>query len=225
MDAALRAGPLVFVDDIDAPVIDEGDWHHLTRVLRVRPGAAMCLSDGRGAWRTAALEREPADFGELHRSPPRPWDVAIGVAVPKGSRVDTVVQKLSELGVDRVVLLHTARSVVRWEGADAARRMERLRRVAREACMQARQLWLPSLEGPVAFGALSIAGSVALAEPGGGAPVPGTLVLVGPEGGWDAEELAAIEGRVGLGPSILRVETAAIALGAHLCTLRDAWWS
>jgi hypothetical protein len=93
--------------------------------------------------------------------------------------------------------------------------------------MQSRQLHLPTLEGPmapadVAGGAW---GPVALAEPGGGPPPVGTTILVGPEGGWTPEELAVTDGRVGLGPSILRVETAAITLGAHLCAQRDSWWS
>jgi 16S rRNA (uracil1498-N3)-methyltransferase len=221
----LRTGPLVFVENLDDPRLDEGDWHHLTRVLRVRPGERLCLSDGVGSWRTARLAPEPDDLGvvvgEVRPGPP----VAIGVAVPKGARADLVVQKLTELGADRIVLLHTRRSVVRWDSGDVPGRLERLRRVAREAAMQSRQLFLPRIEGPwtpaevVADGA-----AVALAEPGGRAPMPGDLVLVGPEGGWAPEELALTEGRVGLGPSILRVETAAIALGAHLCAQRDQWW-
>jgi 16S rRNA (uracil1498-N3)-methyltransferase len=129
MDPDLRAGPLAFVDDLEAPRLDDDDWHHLTRVLRVRPGDRMCVSDGAGSWRTATLDRQPDDLGEIQVAVPRNAEVVIGVAVPKGSRIDVVVQKLTELGVDRLLLLHTARSVVRWNPPDAPGRLERLRRV------------------------------------------------------------------------------------------------
>jgi 16S rRNA (uracil1498-N3)-methyltransferase len=226
MHPDLRAGPLVFVDDLASPRLDDGDWHHLTRVLRVAPGERLCLSDGAGSWRTARLAQEPGDLGEVIATDRPSPAVCIGVAVPKGSRIDLTVQKLTELGVDRIALLHTSRSVVRWDAGDVSGRLDRLRRVAREAAMQSRQLHLPVVEGPVTPAELVARGApVALAEPDGGPPVPGTTVLIGPEGGWAPEELVLSDHRVGLGPSILRVETAAITLGAHLCAQRDQWWT
>lgn len=226
VDPVLRAGPLAFVDDLDAPKLDDTDMHHLTRVLRVRPGEPLCLSDGAGRWRTARLGQYPDGLGEITSVRRAAPEVTVAVAMAKGSRTDLVVQKLTELGVDRIVLLHAARSVVRWDAAEIPRRMERMGRVLREAAMQSRQVWLPHLCGPMSPHAVAavVEGPVAVAEPGGSPPdlaVP--TVLIGPEGGWTHDELDGVNHVVGLGGSVLRVETAAITVGAMLCAQRDGW--
>lgn len=226
VDKVLRSGPLAFVDDLDDPRLHDSDLHHLTRVLRVRAGEPMCVSDGHGRWRTARVGERPDGLGEVHEVQRRSPEVTVAVAMAKGSRTDLVVQKLTELGVDRIVLLHTARSVVRWNAAETPRRLERLGRVAREAAMQSRQVWLPALCGPMAPDAVSdvVSGPMALAEPGGPPPdVAVPTVLIGPEGGWTADELSAADHTIGLGSSVLRVETAAITVGALLCAQRDGW--
>ncbi len=108
VDPELRSGPLAFVGDLDAPRLDANDLHHLTRVLRVRLGDPMCVSDGHGHWRTARLGERPDDLGEVHEVlRPGPL-VTVAVSMAKGSRTELVVQKLTELGVDRIVLLHAA---------------------------------------------------------------------------------------------------------------------
>lgn len=226
IDADLRAGPLVFVDDLDAPRLSPADRHHLSRVLRLRDGDRLCVSDGAGRWRTASLGEPLGDLGVVHEvaapSPP----VTVALALAKGSRTELVVQKLTELGVDAIVLLHTERSVVRWSPADAPARVERMARVAREAAMQSRRVWLPTVSGPVTPAqVLADHGeAAALAEPGGPGLAPGiTTVLVGPEGGWGPTELSSWSRTVGLGPTVLRIETAAIAVGALLCARRDGW--
>jgi 16S rRNA (uracil1498-N3)-methyltransferase len=226
VDPVLRSGPLAFVDDIDEPRLDDTDLHHLTRVLRVRAGEPMCVSDGRGRWRSARVGERPDGLGDVYEVPRRSPAVTVAVAMAKGSRTDLVVQKLTELGVDRIVLLHASRSVVRWDSAETPRRLERLGRVVREAAMQSRQVWMPELCGPMppTDVAALVDGPVALAEPGGPPPdVAVPTVLVGPEGGWTDEELAAATHTVGLGGSVLRVETAAITVGALLCAQRDGW--
>ena len=142
----------------------------------------------------------------------------------KGERPEWAVQKLTEIGVDRIVPLQTARSVVRWPLGEADRQLDRLRRVAREAAVQSRRLWLPVV-GPVtglaeAVGAES---GVALASPGGAPPtLDHPTVLVGPEGGWTDDELAWGAPTVSLGPTVLRTETAAVVAGTLLCALRSA---
>jgi 16S rRNA (uracil1498-N3)-methyltransferase len=99
--------------------------------------------------------------------------------------------------------------------------MERLRSVARAAAMQSRQLWLPVVGDPVAPSSLADREGAARAEPEGPPPGPGTrLVLVGPEGGWAAGECETIRATVGLGPSVLRADTAAVVAGALLTALR-----
>ena len=144
-------------------------------------------------------------------------------APTKGDRPEWVVQKLTELGVDRIVPLRTARSVVRWEGDRALRQVERLRRIAREASAQSRRVWLPEVTGVCVLGAVAeVAGAApVLADPGGGPPgLDRPVVAVGPEGGWDDDERSAATATVGLGPTVLRAETAAVAAATLLCSLR-----
>jgi 16S rRNA (uracil1498-N3)-methyltransferase len=147
--------------------------------------------------------------------------ITVGFAPVKGDRPEWAVQKLTELGVDRVVLLHTDRSVVRWDEQRATRHLERLRAVARQAVMQSRGLWLPEVEGVGAVDGLLGAAGVAVATPGGGPPgLACPTVLVGPEGGWSAAEEEAAVNTVALAPSVLRTETAAVAAGVILSALR-----
>jgi hypothetical protein len=80
--------------------------------------------------------------------------------------------------------------------------------------------------GPMAPDAVGevVSGPMALAEPGGPPPdVAVPTVLIGPEGGWTTDELSAADHTIGLGGSVLRVETAAITVGALLCAQRDGW--
>jgi 16S rRNA (uracil1498-N3)-methyltransferase len=133
------------------------------------------------------------------------------------------VQKLTELGINSIVPMLTERTVVRLDTGEAARRGERLRRVAREAAAQSRRVWLPAVADPIALAQVGEAwpGDYAMAEPGGCQLTASTqCVLVGPEGGWAPAELAGDRPTVGLGSGILRSETAAIAAGALLSSIR-----
>lgn len=216
-----RSGPHVLVVDVDAPALAAEDRHHLERVLRLRPGDAVTVGDGAGRWRRCRFGSVIEPLGDPVTVPaPRP-EVAVGFAVLKGGRSETVVQKLTELGVDRIVPFVAERSVVRLEQARTDRLAQRWQRVAREAVMQCRRLWLPQVAPVRAFDELDLAGAV-LAVPGGEAMTGDeSLVLVGPEGGWGPGELAAAPGHVGLGPHVLRSETAAIAAATLLCACRS----
>ncbi|HWH35638.1 MAG TPA: RsmE family RNA methyltransferase [Acidimicrobiales bacterium] len=214
----------VFVADLDEAVLVGDDRHHVETVRRLRPGDPLSASDGAGRWRPCRLgtggRLEPTG-AVVEEAPPRP-PLALGMALTKGSRPELSVQKLTELGIDRIVVFTAARSVVRWEGERAARHLERLRRVAREAAMQCGRVRLPVVEGVAAFSEVADAPGAALARAGGGAPsLAHPTVLVGPEGGWAAEELARGLPGVGLGPLVLRAETAAIAAAALLAGLRS----
>jgi 16S rRNA (uracil1498-N3)-methyltransferase len=213
---------MVFVDDLDLPVLAAEDHHHLARVRRVRDGDPLVVGDGRGRLRPARMAgTHPEPLGDVVVvDPPTPL-VGVGFALVKGTKPELVVQKLTELGVDRIVPFAAARSVVRWDPTKADAGHRRLVRVAREAAMQSRQAWLPAVEPVTDFATLVAQPGVALAERGGEPPgLRHSLVLVGPEGGWAPEELAAEGPRVALATGVLRAETAAITAGVVLVALR-----
>ena len=220
----------VFVDDLDAPVLSDDDRAHLLRSLRLRDGEPVTVSDGRGGRRPCrfgAADAAVIPHGDVERVPAPAPSVAVAFAIPKGDRLEWAVQKLTEAGADRIVLLHTDRSVVRWDGDDdrAARRLDRLRRIAREAAMQSRRVWLPDVDGPVPLGDALTWPGVCVADAGGGPPsLASPTVLVGPEGGWSEDERAAVASggfpRVAFGAHVLRVETAAVAAAVLLAGLR-----
>jgi 16S rRNA (uracil1498-N3)-methyltransferase len=205
----------VFVGSLEAPQLEPDDAHHLFRVLRLRAGEVVTVSDGAGGWRTTEVrDGSLHPLGGVHHEP-RPPALVIATAIPKGDRLEWMVQKLTELGVAEVVFLHCARSAVRWDGDRRIKQLARLGRVAREASMQSRRTWLPILRGPVAFADVADLPGTVLAEPTGSpADEPFTTrprcVVIGPEGGFTPEELASAAPRVRLGDTILRVETAAI---------------
>jgi len=212
-----------FVDDLDVPVLNDVDRHHLERVLRLRAGDELTVSDGRGRWRLCRFGATLDPLGPVGVDMAPEPVITIAFAVVKGDRNEWIVQKLTELGVDRIVPLVAERCVVRWDEPKAARTGERLERVAREAAMQSRRTWLPSVEPLSEYGAVVARPGAVLADRGGEPPSLGRpVVLVGPEGGWsDAEREVAVP-RMTLGPTVLRAETAAIVAGSALCGLRSA---
>jgi len=190
-------------------------------VLRLRPGDVLTVSDGVGGRLRCRFGAALEPVGEVERGPRPSPPVTVAFAVVKGQRPEWAVQKLTEIGVDRIVPLLAARSVVRWPAGEAGGQLARLRRVAREAAMQSRRTWLPVVDGVARFETMAHEQGAALAHPGGGPPsLDRPLVLVGPEGGWDVAELSAAGSLVGLGPTVLRTETAAMVAGALLCALR-----
>jgi 16S rRNA (uracil1498-N3)-methyltransferase len=226
--AVLRPSAFVFVDDLEAPVPDEDDQHHLTRVLRLRAGEVVVAADGLGSWRACAVASVAA--GSLTLEPtadivaeaPASPAVTIGFALTKGDRPEWVVQKLTELGVDHIVPVAAERSVVRWSGERAERHHQRLVAVAREAAMQSRRPRLPSVAAVASLAEVAV--PFAVCEPGGADRPNLTLpaLFVGPEGGWTPQEVARAATAVDLGPTTLRAETATIAAGVLLCALRSA---
>jgi len=225
----------IFVDDPGLPVLSDEDAHHLGRVLRLRDGEEVIAADGRGRWARAvwrgAAVLEPLTAGtgvgsdgavqsEARTEPA----LTVAFAPVKGERPEWIVQKLTELGIDRIVPLRTERSVVRWTGARGLATVEKLRRVAREAAAQCRRVWLPEVCDAMAFAdlpALGAPGEVVLAQLSGGRPtVAQRVVAVGPEGGWSTDELVSGLPTVGFGLSVLRAETAAVTAGAIMASLR-----
>ena len=212
---------------------------HITRVLRLRVGAALILFDGAGGEYEASIDK--AHGGEvivavgaqqaIERESPLALTLAQGVS--RGERMDLVVQKATELGVSRLVPVLTERSVMRLTAQQSDRKVNHWRAIAIAACEQCGRNRLPSVAAPVALrdflkgDAGAAADTRLLLSPVGTAalndvprPNGAVTVLIGPEGGLtDEEEHAAVTAgytALRLGPRVLRTETAAIAALALL---------
>ncbi len=218
-------GPHVFVDDLEHPELRDDDLHHLTRSLRLRPGDTFTASDGAGSWRVCRLGSGPQSQAEpdgevVFAEAPRP-KLTIGFALIKGGRPELVVQKLTELGVDAIVPFTAEHSVVRWDADRATRHVERLRRVAREAAMQSRQVRIPDIGQVAEFADLAAQPGAIRADIEGNPPsLDHPTVLIGPEGGWSVTERHQLDA-IRISSSVLRSETAAITTAALLTALRD----
>lgn len=209
---------------------------HLSRVLRLRPGAAVEVFDGCGrsaAGRIEALARgggRVSIVGPMVESPPPSFEGVLVQAMPKGEKKDLIVQKAVELGLSRLVFLEAERSVARIGADDAARQKERWMRVAVAAAKQCGCDRLPAIETRVGIDAAlaAVPSDVRIlcetlpeARPlreilrEADARRPGSVtVFVGPEGGFSPDEirilLASGAQAASLGPRILRTETAAL---------------
>ena len=228
----------VFVADISAPHLDDDDQHHLARVLRLRDGEQVSASDGRGAWRMCEWhDGSLRAMGDVQHVPASSQRVAVAFVPVKGDRPEWSVQKLTEIGVDEIIVLApTRRAVVRWGDAKASakdtKHMQKLQKVAREASMQSRRVWLPTITGPISLADACARPGAAVADPDG-APLAASavapsassaapsLVIIGPEGGFDDDEIPASVARVSLGGTILRAETATLVAATLLANMRD----
>jgi 16S rRNA (uracil1498-N3)-methyltransferase len=233
--AAYPATAHVFLDDLtDDARVDGDDGRHLARVRRVRAGETITAADGRGTWRPYVVDAaEPGALllratAAARVEPVLTPGLEVAFALTKGAKPETVVQHLTELGVDRIRPVRARRSVVRWDAARAESAVARLRRVAREAAMQSRRARLPIVEVPGELAALSGRPGLVIGDPAGipasEVPLPAEswLVVVGPEGGLEPAEITALAPGVlvGIGPHVLRAETAAVALAAALADRR-----
>ncbi len=213
--------------------------HHAVRVLRLGVGDAVTLfNDEGGEYHGRLVEAGRSVRVELDEWLPvereSPLDITLAQALPSGDKMDFVVQKAVELGVARIQPLIASRSVVKLAGERAARRVEHWRQVAISACEQCGRNRLPVI-APILdlrqwLGQLAQDNEMQrllLSPQGGRRPreLAGKrfLLLVGPEGGLDAEEASAarLAGFAGLslGPRILRTETAGPAALAALAAL------
>jgi 16S rRNA (uracil1498-N3)-methyltransferase len=217
---------------------------HLAKVLRARSGDELILFNGDGREFTGAIEavrgsRVSASIGAA-RSIDResPFMLTLVQCVPRGDRMDFIVQKATELGVGRIVPVLSQRSVVRLDESQSASKRAHWQAVAVSACEQCGRNRLPTVEAPQpllnylgAMSPMQTPGLLRLVlEPEGAArahqaarpidihaagPVTGADIAIGPEGGFAPDELEAFElsafSRLRLGPRVLRTETAAIA--------------
>ena len=232
VDAALIPGSLVELPPDTAS--------HLAKVLRARSGDELILFNGDGREFNGAIEavrgsRVSASVGDgrqLDRE--SPLAITLVQCVPRGDRMDFIVQKATELGVSRIVPVLSQRSVVRLDKDQAESKAVHWRAVAVNACEQCGRNRLPIIEAAQPL--LSYLGESArntgprwvfepesgpemgASAPGAGGSVEATIaaeIAIGPEGGFTPDELEAFRvagfSQVGLGPRVLRAETAAIA--------------
>ena len=232
--------PRVFCPNLQAGpnVLDEDEAHHVVRVLRLDDGDRVCLFDGLGHeahGRIDSITRAHVTV-VADAMAPRPFDLrfrlTLAVAMTKAHRQSYLVEKCTELGVAALWPLLCERSVV--QPADAA--VDKWSRRAVEACKQSGRAWVPAVESPQPVDrAIARRGEFAISL----TAVPGAtrglhdafrpldadtriLIFVGPEGGWTPAELSAfsvssIEG-VALSPTVLRTETAAVAICAAIAS-------
>jgi 16S rRNA (uracil1498-N3)-methyltransferase len=209
--------------------LDEAAHRHLIKVLRLSPGASIQLFDGTGVEIDARIEvvgkaSVEVVLGARRQSPVPAGDITLLQALPRGERMDLVVQKTTELGVSRIVPVLSEHGMVK----PPAGRTKRWRTIAQEAARQSGRADMPTIDEPMPFGA-ALAGwgqqgesrfvlfegtrerSFRQALAHGPRRV---VLLVGPEGGFAAAEVDGAVGAgflaVSLGPRILRSETAAI---------------
>ena len=230
--AAAGASAHVFVPELrDHLILDGDDAHHLSRVLRLRPGEAVTAADGCGRWRSYVLVSgtELESTGPQQVEPRLHPPLAVAFALTKGDKPELAVQKLTELGVDRILPVLSDRSIARPEPARAGAQVGRWRRVARAAAGQCRRATVPEVAEIAPLAGLAGHPNLVVTEWGGAHPTAlGTgageeiLAVVGPEGGLTDAEVAFLDPRVrlGLGPHVLRAETAAVAAAAVLSLLR-----
>jgi 16S rRNA (uracil1498-N3)-methyltransferase len=203
--------------------------HHLLRVLRLRPGDPLVAFDGEGMEADALLLAGDVDGAFIEIAAARPAERAarrhltLAMALLKGDKLSDVVRMGTELGVMRFVPIVTARCVAT---ALSPTKLVRLRRVAEEAARQSLRAHIPDIEAPVALTALRWRGAALVADPLASASwstvvahnAPELTVITGPEGGFREDEVAGLVARgaerVRLVPSILRAETAPIAVAA-----------
>jgi len=230
--AQFAATAHVFAERLDDRItVDGDDGHHLQRARRVRAGEHVTVADGYGRWRAYTVVRSAGGAVELEaitlvaHEPALTPGLTVACALTKGQKPELAVQKLTELGADRIMLVEAARSVVHWDDAKVTTAFTRLERVAREAAMQSRRARIPVVDGPVAPAELARFPGLVVAAADGvpvaelAAPPDGEwVVAVGPEGGFDDDELRGFgpAPRLAVGPFVLRAETAAIAVAAAL---------
>ena len=239
------APPNAFAPDGSTVELAPDEARHLRDVLRLERGDEVFVFDGEGREFRCTIEESGRGSamlcveGEAQAARPESTlRLTFAVALLKGEKFDLVVQKATELGVQRIIPVVTKLADVRLrDAADGARRVERWQRIALEACKQSGRAVVPEVASPVLYTSLIESSlpekegwRVMFAERGGNSlsekikslqarPLAVTA-LVGSEGGWTDEEIVLAQNAgwsvVTLGGRILRAETAAIATAALL---------
>jgi 16S rRNA (uracil1498-N3)-methyltransferase len=230
----VRAGATVRVTGDEA--------HHAVVVRRLREGERVVLVDGEGTAALGTVTDASKSGLEVHvtevttEDRPTPF-VTVVQAIPKGERAELAVEVLTEVGVDRIVPWSAERCVGVWRGERATKALVKWRSAAREAGKQSRRAWLPEVTAQMSTREVAaLLGEADLAvvlhesasEPLSALvldDVTSVVVVVGPEGGITAEELAAFSHArvVRMGETVLRTSTAGLAAVAALLSRTPRW--
>jgi len=215
----------------DRVELEGEEARHASRVLRIRRGETITVADGSGAVVRARVTDAGtplvAEVLERWTDPAPEPAIEVFHAIPKGRKLDEVVQKLTELGVDRVQPFPAKRSVAGWDARKADAQVARLRAIAREASKQSRRSRIPVIGPPQTLDQLSLPSCTLVLDEEATVRLrdalpehaPATVgVVIGPEGGLDGSEVASLIARgalaVSLGSAVLRTETAGLAAAA-----------
>jgi len=226
--------PRVFVPaqflDGERVTLDRSGSRHLVKVLRLQAGAEVRVFDGRGTEIEGRIVRASAAgvelaLGQRHRVAVSLVSITLLQSVPRSDRMDLIVQKTTELGVTRIVPVLSDRGMVKPPPG----KTRRWRTIAQEAARQSGRADVPEVADvvplDVAVASATAAGgtrfilweeerSLPLRQVLAQAPPAPVTLLVGPEGGFSEKEVESARAQgfraVGLGPRILRVETAAL---------------
>lgn len=211
-------------------VLTGAEAHHLAAVMRIRAGEQVCLFNGDGAEYRAVVNdvhKREVVLDIVRRddsSTELAFRLEVAAPLPKGDRAEFLIEKLTELGATRFTPLETERSVVHPRDS----KLEKLRRLVIESCKQCRRNVPMEVSSLTPFDEYCRSGELParriIAHPGGdyqSSTVRGDVAIgVGPEGGFTEAEIDLARSNgwqvVGLGPRVLRIETAAIVLAAAL---------
>lgn len=227
--------PRFFVEQVAeaSPVITGTDAAHIARSLRMRAGETVTLCDRNGEdylCEITVVSPETVALKVLEHSPCQnesSCKVTLFQALPKADKMEWIVQKAVELGVQEIVPVQSARCVSKPDSKSAARKVERWQKIAEEAAKQCERGIIPAVCELIPFDeAVRRAGRLekqVLFYEGGGESVDSLVnaedksvaIFIGPEGGFEEEEVRAVLKAGGsaatLGPRILRAETAPLA--------------
>ena len=228
------APPSAFNFSKGVVTLTSDEARHLREVLRLKPGDEVQVFDGAGKEFRAVVSQARREFAELEihdpiesARPESPLRLTLAVALLKGEKFDLVVQKGTELGVNRFIPLTTRYADIKLrDESDAAKRVARWQRIALEAAKQCGRSIVPEVASPTTFESTIRENPCLLFSERDGQPLNTDLktesvtAIVGSEGGWSDEELAQAHAAnvtiVTLGGRVLRAETAAITAAVLL---------
>ncbi|MBM6619246.1 16S rRNA (uracil(1498)-N(3))-methyltransferase [Bacillus suaedaesalsae] len=221
----------------DTITIGGEDAHHIARVMRMEEGSQVYCCNEEGKTAVAEITNFTNEAVTLHivkwieESKELPIQVSIASGLPKGDKLELIIQKATELGAHRFVPFNAARSIVKWDEKKGIKKVERWGKIAKEAAEQSHRSVVPTILKPVSFDFLlkesknydyKIVAYEEVAKTGEMSrfanvltnmkPGESILVAFGPEGGLTEKEIVLLEEygfiACGLGPRILRTETA-----------------